>query len=68
MDLSSFSGFILSSICNAKQSTALRAIVKPRYEDYDIVYHHGNRFAYFGNGFDIADTDGVSTAINFDTL
>lgn len=29
----------------------MEALAQPRYEDYDITYRSGNRFAYFGNGF-----------------
>ncbi|KAF2845806.1 FAD/NAD(P)-binding domain-containing protein [Plenodomus tracheiphilus IPT5] len=29
----------------------MEALAQPRYEDYEITYRSGNRFAYFGNGF-----------------
>ena len=28
----------------------LKTIKHPRFEDYDIKYRYGNRFAYLGNG------------------
>ncbi|KAH8810649.1 FAD/NAD-P-binding domain-containing protein [Xylogone sp. PMI_703] len=31
---------------------------EPRYEDYDISYHSGNRFGYLGNGFTIREYNG----------
>lgn len=31
---------------------------QPRYEDYEIVYWHGNPFAYLGNGFSTKEFDG----------
>ena len=36
----------------------LKSIKDPRFEDYDIKYRHGNRFAFLGNGDMKAHTNG----------
>ncbi|KPI34552.1 putative sterigmatocystin biosynthesis monooxygenase stcW [Cyphellophora attinorum] len=46
------------AIWPGSRAHSLRSIEVPRFEDYDITYVHGNRFAYMGNGFDLAEIDG----------
>lgn len=45
----------------------LKTIKQPRYEDYNIRYRYGNRFAYLGNGEVKAnvtkDVNGLSTYV-----
>lgn len=45
----------------------LKTIKEPRYEDYDIRYRYGNRFAFLGNGEIKANTTkdvlGLSTYV-----
>lgn len=36
----------------------MELIEHPRYEDYDIKYKSGNRWAFLGNGFSTRDYDG----------
>ncbi|KAF2430784.1 FAD/NAD(P)-binding domain-containing protein [Tothia fuscella] len=36
----------------------LQLMKSPRFEDYVIEYHDGNRFAFMGNGFEVREFDG----------
>lgn len=57
------SSFCLSSLEHTRIltiNTDLTVLEKPRIEDYDIKYWHGNSFSFLGNGFATRELDGVS--------
>ncbi|KEF58923.1 uncharacterized protein A1O9_03766 [Exophiala aquamarina CBS 119918] len=48
----------MPAIWPGSRAHSLRSIETPRFEDYEITYVYGNRFAYMGNGFDCSEIDG----------